>query len=893
MKSTTLILLFICIQIITYAQKPILFKGQVRDSLGLPLEYANVVAVDTTTQLMAGFAVTNHNGQFKLGLKTKTVYQLKITFIGYVPLELTIQPQENEDGPFLFTLNSDVTQLSGVEITAEMPVTVRGDTIIYEVEAFNQGNERKLEDVLEDLPGFEIDEDGGIKVQGEEVNKVLIDGKEFFDGDSKMATKNIPANVVDKVQLLQNFNNISPLRNVNNSEELAINIQLKEDSKQMVFGDATLGGGQEERYYGHLNSFYYDDKTNINLIADANNVGELAFSMRDYFRFARGLGSMSSRNGSTFTMSSDQLGIPMAERNSAADLNNQLIAYNMTLRPNTSWQFTGFAIGSWVDNFFSSSSARQYLQGNSTLDELFISDRFVNSTSGLGKFTATFTPNPSLHLDYQYFGRKATITNGENEQSFILEEENDILGENEQSPWSSEHQLSGFYAVGDNDVISMEASYKNQHQDPIYSLSTTRQPFVGTIPLLSNDTFNLQQNRLINTRNFESVINYYHVINRKNHIRLNAGYSDNQQEYNARLSELGEENEALETTAFLNNASFIMPDHFVGILYKNKWKRLTWIPQLDFHSYEVQYDQETSDTGFTRNLLLPRFSAKYQIRNSQSIQFVYAKTAQFMDIQRITTNLVLSNYNLLARGNIFLRNSVYHTFSLNYSNFIMYTFLNVYGGLNFERRTNDIQNNFELNQLERVSTPENVLTVNEQGSGYLNIEKRFDRFRIGVTGNWTYSLVNNQLNDLPNQNENIQQVYEGFASTRLFEKISAKVSYELTLNDYNGNQSENTFINEELAVKLDYEIVKGLEWSSKVSLNNYRSADNRTSSTYNLLDSSIKYRKEGSPWEFGIRGMNLLNTANIRRDSFTDNLISTYEFTIQPRYFLMTVMFDF
>ena len=223
----------------------------------------------------------------------------------------------------------------------------------------------------------------------------------------------------------------------------------------------------------------------------------------------------------------------------------------------------------------------------------------------------------------------------------------------------------------------------------------------------------------------------------------------------------------------------------------------------------------------------------------------------------------------------------------------MYTFLNVYGGLNFERRTNDIQNNFELNQLERVSTPENVLTVNEQGSGYLNIEKRFDRFRIGVTGNWTYSLVNNQLNDLPNQNENIQQVYEGFASTRLFEKISAKVSYELTLNDYNGNQSENTFINEELAVKLDYEIVKGLEWSSKVSLNNYRSADNRTSSTYNLLDSSIKYRKEGSPWEFGIRGMNLLNTANIRRDSFTDNLISTYEFTIQPRYFLMTVMFDF
>src|SRR5690606_13044345 len=102
-----------------------------------------------------------------------------------------------------FTLQYDNT-LDEIQLVYEMPVTISGDTIVYNADSFNTGTERKLEDVLKNLPGVEVNDDGQIQVEGKTVGKVMVEGKDFFDGDSKLATKNIPANAVDKVQVLKN-----------------------------------------------------------------------------------------------------------------------------------------------------------------------------------------------------------------------------------------------------------------------------------------------------------------------------------------------------------------------------------------------------------------------------------------------------------------------------------------------------------------------------------------------------------------------------------------------------------------------------------------------------------------------------------------------------------------
>ena len=119
-------------------------------------------------------------------------------------------------------------ELDGVEIVREMPVSIKGDTIVYNADSFKTGTERKLEDVLKRLPGVEVNADGEIEVEGKKVTQLLVDGKKFFEGDTKLGSRNIPADAVDKIQVLRNFSDVSQLKGLeNNNDDVAINIKLK------------------------------------------------------------------------------------------------------------------------------------------------------------------------------------------------------------------------------------------------------------------------------------------------------------------------------------------------------------------------------------------------------------------------------------------------------------------------------------------------------------------------------------------------------------------------------------------------------------------------------------------------------------------------------------------
>ena len=236
---------------------------------------------------------------------------------------------------------------------------------------------------------------------------------------------------------------LARLSGVNNSEQLALNIQLKEDMKNMVFGDLEAGGGPEGRYKAHANVFYYDKKTSVNFIGDANNVGDLAFSMSDYFRFSGGLSSLTRGAGSNLSISSDQLGIPLAERNSAQELNNQLGALNFNLTPSNKIRFSGFAIGSKVDNTLGSISQRQYILQSGENREVLSTQSNVQSTSGLLKLGATYSPTASLQVDYNIFSRLSDIESLSLQSSVFNNTTNDINGLRVTKPIFSRAAIEG------------------------------------------------------------------------------------------------------------------------------------------------------------------------------------------------------------------------------------------------------------------------------------------------------------------------------------------------------------------------------------------------------------------------------------------------------------------
>jgi hypothetical protein len=518
-----------CLFQVAQAQK-VTFEGEVRDSLNNRIEFANVMAVDTVSNTIAAFAVSNREGLFKISLEKDKPYFLKISYVGFKPFQELIKGMATGDAPLLVKLNPDMRMIEGVEVVQEMPVLISGDTVIYKTDAFTDGSERKLEDVLEKLPGFEIDENGDIKVQGKKVDKLLVEGKEFFDGDTKMATKNLPANAIDRVQVLQNYNDVAPMQGLGNDETLALNIKLKEGKKNMVFGDLEAGVGPEERYLGGANVFYYSPKTNLNLIAGSNNIGESTFTLNDYYRFTGGLVNLGRRSGSSMNLSSDDIGIPTADRNSANSLETHLGALNFNISPSKKWRHSGFIIGSKSNNRLGSISQRTYLGQTVDDEETLSSISKVENQSGLAKYSARYTPNASLQIDYSAFFKISDLVNYNAQLSEFTNSQNQIINNTTQNPFSIEQQLQAFYAPNGKDVFSFQATYQYKEQDPLFNLLTDQQPFVSLIPVNGSSPYNLLQYKDVITHKQESTLNYYRILNKTNHINFKIGNSYTQQQ---------------------------------------------------------------------------------------------------------------------------------------------------------------------------------------------------------------------------------------------------------------------------------------------------------------------------------------------------------------------------
>ena len=324
--------------------------GVVKDSIGTPLEMANVIALDTVAKRIVSFGFTDAKGNFKLDLKTNTTYNVKISYIGYSEISQFVKTKESNQS-FNFTMNED-KMLDGISIVSKMPVIVKGDTIIYNADSFKNGSERKLEDVLKKLPGVEINDAGEIEVEGKAVEKITVDGKDFFSGDTKLASKNIPSNAVDKIQVLRNYSSVNQLSGVqNNQDRVAINIKLKEGKKNFWFGDVLAGAGStpnESLYLFQPKLFYYTPKYTLNVIGDVNNLGEVVLGRNDLRGFSGGFVSESPSNGTNINLASAGIGFLSANTRNANRIETKLSALNFSYSPNPKLDLSGFLI--WSSN---------------------------------------------------------------------------------------------------------------------------------------------------------------------------------------------------------------------------------------------------------------------------------------------------------------------------------------------------------------------------------------------------------------------------------------------------------------------------------------------------------------------------------------------------------------
>jgi len=229
----------------TGVSQEINFTGKVTDSLQSPITDAYILAIPINSKIhKVKYSITDVKGNYFLKLSKGLSYNVEITYLGYIKVSDTISI--TEDLIKNYTLIESDQTLEEVLISSRLPIKVREDTITYRVDKFTNGSERKLKDVLKKLPGVEVDREGNTTINGKPVTKLLVDGKEFFTGDEKLGVNNIPADVIDEIEALDNYSEVSFLKGLSSSEQLALNIKLKEGRKKFAFGDIEAGGGIED-----------------------------------------------------------------------------------------------------------------------------------------------------------------------------------------------------------------------------------------------------------------------------------------------------------------------------------------------------------------------------------------------------------------------------------------------------------------------------------------------------------------------------------------------------------------------------------------------------------------------------------------------------------------------
>ena len=518
---------FLFLSFTSYGQ--VKLEGVVKDSLKVPLESASLVAIDQKTNNLESYVLTDINGKYKLNLKNNSNYKIQVSYIGLRTINETLDTKE-ADILKDFVLRSDIAL---DEVIVKMPVVVRGDTLIYDADSFKNGSERKLEDIIDKLPGVEINESGQIEVEGKVVNKLMVNGKDFFDGDTKIGTKNIPSSAVDKIQVLRNYAEVGQLSGVrNNQNNFAINIKLKQGKESFWFGNVTAGAGDspdEKLYLVQPKLFYYNPKYSINFISDLNNIGEVALSRRDIRGFGGGFNAPSRQSGTSINLGDNSLNFLTNQRN-ALKIENKLATMNFSYSPNKSLDLSGFLIYNNSRILSNEFNRIQYTNPDLGIpDEATEQSNTELSNQGLLKLSASYKPNGMNQVDYDILARISNDSQTKNNFSSILGNTDQL---DEVTPFSINQNLSYYYTLDENNIFAFAAQNLIKNENPFYNAvlennSDELDPFDSTASALGLDTsrenYNLSQNKKILSNQLDAKLDYYHIINPKSNINLTLG----------------------------------------------------------------------------------------------------------------------------------------------------------------------------------------------------------------------------------------------------------------------------------------------------------------------------------------------------------------------------------
>lgn len=891
-KRQVAILLAVFLFLNFAASQKMIFKGLVTDSLFNPIENTTIYSTPLDHEGGLLFSISDIDGSYKLNLSKDKSYVITISHLGYDEIKDTLSLKS--DLVKNYVLRESAESLDEIILRKKLAVSVKKDTITYRTDQFTNGTERKLRDVLKKLPGLDVDREGNVTVNGKDVTKLMVDGKDFFNGDEKLGVNNIPANAVDEVVALDNYSKIPWLKGLTDSDELALNIKLKEGKRNFVFGDVAVGAGIEDRYKVNPLLFYYSPKTAVNFIGDFNNTGVRSFKTSDYLNFEMGNSTLLN----DYSKISETLNDEVSRSLSTTDfqeLKTLFSALNLNHDFKSGLNVTAYTINNNNSQKTKDESIINYLiEDDFTENRSNDSDQEAIFTANTVKLNYTTSNNLDIlgRIDFKDFSsdlRRNLFSTSPQFNQF-----NNLIQEISDFTFSPKLNLNKRF--NSKHISTLETSFKMEERHYI-GINLFDQPiFSGIVPLIAQGSgiFNVNQLSNRKTTEFKLGIKHYYVINSTTHLYPLAGFNITNTDFSNTDSQLLDDGtiNSFQNNGFNNDLSSSIGDYYLGVQLKKKYGNYILKPGLVAHLYQWNARQLENDLIATSKLVpLPELLLEYEPSNSRKLRFKYQMNSRFANPINFANRLRINSFNQITQGNENLENSLYHNFSLGYQSFKLLEGTLFNASISYSRFMEGIRNGTAIQGVNQFQTLVQTDLPENSYNSRLNYSTYLWKVKWSYTGNMNISDYKRIVNEsvLDYQSSFISNNIE--IETRFKKSLNFEIEVGHQLNNLESNNVSNNFENWTSRGAMDINFLKSFLFTADYELNYFTNNSTGQSSDFNTVNASLEYWKESSAWSFKLDATNLLNNEVKLSSNLSQFQASENRVFVQPRILLFSVTY--
>ncbi|MBL0056033.1 MAG: outer membrane beta-barrel protein [Chitinophagaceae bacterium] len=798
MRKTLLVIVVILLGSTVRAQ----VKGTVIDSAGKkPIDKAVIGLVVKSNPSDTVYTFTDEKGQFRFDEVPSSGFSIVIRNMGYRPMARYVAVTKKEKTIDIGTMTlASLGKLLEEVVVQVAAIVVKEDTIEYNAGSFKVKENAVVEDLLKKLPGVTVDKDGNVTAQGKSVSRVKVNGKDFFGGDVKTATKELPANIVDKIQVIDDYGDQATVSGIKDGDpDKVINITIKKDKNKGFFGRVTVGGGTDQRYQGSFNGNYFNNNQQISLFANSNNTNSSLFNfggggnrgatsmMRSGMSAMSDMGGMSAANG---MMQSGSLGLLGSGNNSGVSATNS-IGFNYR----DQW---GKRISVYGSYSYSHRNTSQLT--NTSSQNFFENNSFINNQDQdvltIGN-SHRFTFNLEYQVDsFNYLKISPSVnfsgSDANNKTAFEYTQTNGTKtsdGNNKNLTDSKAPNIAAtilynhkFRKRGRNfsASITLGTSENNSIQD-VTNLSYQYVTPVGPRNLYQ---YTDQNN---DNRNYGVRFTYSEPLSKIRSLDFSYSHNFSYGRNNKQTFDVDPNTNAKILNNFLTND--YENDYYnnrIGLSLRTTQKKYNYTVGISVLPVNLKGRSITRDSAYksiNRVNVFPIARFVYNFSRTKSFNFNYTGNATQPTFSQLQPVQDLSNPQAITTGNPNLRPSVNHNLNFSYNNFNFISGKVIFTNFTFSTIRNQIVNNtISKGAGRQLSVPENV-------NGYYNLlgfyaySKPFKnrKYVITVNGSANYNHNVNLIDSIRNIGQNwvLNQGFTFEFNYKEWLELGAGISYGL------------------------------------------------------------------------------------------------------------------